>query len=267
MNIRQLVIAACVCFLSISSGLSAQQELEHFDIVVLKDIGDGRGVQEHVAKIKLRTKDSGIGFGTATIFPAALSNKLNCVGNAYEYAEVKMDPNWTGFILKVDFLTGMPSSIPVYPADLEAYWDDVYKGYEKLSGVDFTKNCHGYAFDVGDWPAEANLLLNLGPLVQAPGRACWETSEVKDAKIASEPPSHSIKVVGGTCSLAQPPGPVPAIPGQPAQPVIIQVVKETRQKVRESGVSRQTADCPESVDLNQSRLLENINFNFYKPKN
>ena len=267
MNIKRLVIAAFVCSLSISSGLFAQEELEYLDIVVLKDIGDGRGVQEHPAKIKLRTKDAGIGFGTATWFSAAVSDKANCAGNVYAYAKVKIDPNWTGFILKVDFLTGLPSSIPVYPTDLEAYWDDVYNGYEKLSGVDFNQNCHGYAFNVGDWPDEAALLLNLGPFVLVPGLACWETSEMKDAKIASLPPSHSIKVVGGTCNVAQLPGPVPAIPGQPAQPVIKQVIKETRQKFRESGVYRQTADCPDSVILNKSRLLESINFNFYKPKN
>jgi hypothetical protein len=264
MNIKLLVIAACVCSLSISSGVFAQEEPWCY-IKVRKDLGDGKGVRDHDAVIKLRTKNDGVGFGTATRFTAAVSNKLNCAGNPYEYVKVTIDENWEGIV--IDENTGMLTNFRCGPADLEAYWNDVYEGYEKLSGVDFTKNCHGYAFDVGDWPAEATLLLNLGPFAQIPGRACWETSELKDAKIASLPPSHSIKVVGGTCNVAQLPGPVPAIPGQPAQPVIKQVIKETRQKFRESGVYRQTADCPDSVILNKSRLLESINFNFYKPKN
>ncbi|MFN5709669.1 MAG: hypothetical protein ACK49R_16165 [Planctomycetota bacterium] len=264
MNIKLLVIAACVCSLSISSGVFAQEEPWCY-IKVRKDLGDGKGVRDHDAVIKLRTKNDGVGFGTATRFTAAVSNKLNCAGNPYEYVKVTIDENWEGIV--IDENTGMLTNFRCGPADLEAYWNDVYEGYEKLSGVDFTKNCHGYAFDVGDWPAEATLLLNLGPFAQIPGRACWETSELKDAKIASLPPSHSIKVVGGTCTITQPPGPVPVVPGQPGQPAIKQVIKETKQKFRESGVYRQTANCPESVDLNQSRRLKNINFNFYKPKN
>ena len=98
---------------------------------------------------------------------------------------------------------------------------------------------------------------------------CYEVSVIKDATVASDPPDHSIKIVGGTCPIAQRPGqPVPANPGQPVVPVATDVVKESTQKFSESGVYRQKAkECPDSVDLTASELLKGFSFEYYKQKN
>jgi len=180
-----------------------------------------------------------------------------------------MDNNWVGIIEH-------PVNGRLFGCTeehLEAYWDNQFRaadGYEKIGKVDFTKNCHAHAFGVADWPHTAVELLNLqapagsGPIIHI---ACYEDSAIKDATVASDPPYHSIKIVGGTCPIAQPPGqPVPGIPGQPVAPVAKDVIKESTQKFCESAVYRQTANCPNSVDLNTAKKLKGYNLKPYKQK-
>ena len=287
MSIKILALTICAWFFAHPTNLSAQQVPQTFPkmyVVVRIDVGDGNGLQDYNAEIDLQQPELGDlkGFGTFITYSNEISNRRNCDGISYAYDRLDIDPNWRGIVLDqegkplkvLDPVTKREQVVVCDEKHLEAYWDSVFpegKGYEKISKVDWTTNCHGHAFSVPHWPHTAVELLNLratavGPVIH---KACYEVSVIKDATVASDPPDHSIKIVGGTCPIAQRPGqPVPANPWQPVVPVATDVVKESTQKFSESGVYRQKAkECPDSVDLTASELLKGFSFEYYKQKN
>lgn len=261
MKIIRLVFAIYILLLTHSTGLFAQQAWPAIEVRVRIDLGIGEGVRDYDAVIDLMTPNDPIGHGTFTSFSKHVSTRKNCNGDSYPYDVIQINNNWVGIIEHNGQIFGCTE------AHLEAYWNNQFQGYERVTGVDWTRNCHGYAFGVADWPHTATELLNLGPFLPgALDKACYEASSPKDATIASLPPNHSIKVVGGTCQVAQS-GPVPVVPGVPVEPLTIEVIKESTQKFRESGVYRQTANCPNSVDLNKANILKGLDLRLYKRKN
>jgi hypothetical protein len=287
MRIKIIALTICAWFFAYPTNLSAQQlpqTVPKIYVVVRIDVGDGKALQNLPAEIDLQQPELGDlkGFGFFITYSKEISNQRNCDGISYAYDVLNIDPDWRGIVLDpegkplkvLDPVTKREQVVECDEKHLEAYWDWVFpadKGYEKISKVDWTTNCHGHAFGVPDWPHTAVELLNLqtpavGPVIH---KACYEESVIKDATVASVPPSHSIKIVGGTCPIAQPPGqPVPANPGQPVAPVATDIVKESTQKYNESGVYRQKAkECPDSVVLTASELLKGFVFKYYKQKN
>ena len=66
--------------------------------------------------------------------------------------------------LKYNYLVvGTPAwPDPSLPPLVTAYWNWVYTGYTTGGpALDFSENCHGYAFGVGDWPINSSGLLNV----------------------------------------------------------------------------------------------------------
>ncbi len=147
-----------------------------------------------------------IGFGTAAKFTGSLG-KSNCNGDFYDYTRVEIDHAWIG-VVNIDGV-----NYPVTHANNKAYWDWYYQGYNVPAACDYTQNCHGYAFGVGDWVDNARMILAVGgafPVGGVPANSCYSVVPTKDARVASDWPRHSIKVEGTECNVPPPPnGPIP----------------------------------------------------------
>lgn len=117
-------------------------------------------------------------------------NKTNCNGgdNKYDYSEVQIDMNW--------FVNDPVLGLIDHSHNL-AYWNHYYQDYDgPLQGsCDYSQNCHGFAFGVGDWPDHVWTLLN----AYDGANSCHIGVSVKDATIATDPPYHSIIVTGAEC--------------------------------------------------------------------
>jgi hypothetical protein len=71
------------------------------------------------------------------------------------------------------------------------FWKWVYTGYSGGGGTDWTKNCFGYAFGVGDWPVSSSVLKEAG------GVRCW-FDDMSGATIADNT-QHTIKMTMSNC--------------------------------------------------------------------
>ena len=150
------------------------------------------------------------------------------------------------------------------------YYEDAV--YTKPSACDYSQNCHGYAFGVGDWPGAVEIL-NLNP----PANACYEVVTTKDAKIActdGDDPVHSIKVTGKDCIEPQPfvqaerKRSLRAIPQMnvPTIPPGNEVFIESSEQFRESGTYTQSNGCPDGVEIGKAHVGQNWTFKGYAPK-
>lgn len=263
MNLQVLItlILPLACF----NNLYGQEHLDTWDFNVRISDGAG-GWTDKLGVIDLRNpdKEDATGHGTVRRFSKTNGTKVDCNGDKYGYDVVSLDTIWIG-TLKSD------PTVIVGPADAQRFWDDVYKDYEKLTDLDVSRNCHGYSFGVKDWPQTATGPLGLGPFAFGSGKSpCYYLAQTKNATVAVDVTrvadkllyglQHSIKVVGHECPL--PPG-----PPVPIGPVTLpQKLKESKEQFRFSGTYRQTADCPDSVKLENNRLTANLGFKLFRPK-
>lgn len=264
--IQRLVFALLLTLFFCNKGFG-QTYRDTWDFNVRVSNGSG-GWRNTVAFIDLRNPDKGdsVGFGTAIDYVAANSDKKNCNDDKYGYIKVSIDEEWHGHLKLGGDRVGA--------VDAQRFWDWVYAdmGYERVTKLDFSKNCHGYAFGVGDWPYSAEGPLGRGPFptgsIKSP---CYEHMfEPKKAKVAVEVKlpgngasavfgtRHSIKVVGAECDVSagdQTPN-ADAIGDDTVGPGTIkkQAIVESTEQFRASGIYRQTSDCPESVVLTKARL-------------
>ena len=106
-----------------------------------------------------------------------------CNDAKYEY-DVIASPSWPVTFGNVQYTL----------AQHKAYWDWVYAGYIPVgtANCDWSKNCHGYAFGVGNWPANSTLLKADG------ATRCW-FDDISNATIADNT-RHTIKITVSTCS-------------------------------------------------------------------
>ena len=113
--------------------------------------------------------------------------KSNCNGNSYSYSELSVDDGW-----EAEYQIGDT----IYALNVEhtrAYWLAKFVGYTASGDIDFSMNCHGYAFGVGDWPDDGMY----GALTLLGEGVCYEQSNPVSAKIALlSSATHSLKVVG-----------------------------------------------------------------------
>lgn len=140
-----------------------------------------------------------------------------CNGLKYQYAEVIGTPSWP-----------VTTSIGTFTAeDNKRYWDWTYAGYDGGGTQVWTKNCHGYAFDIGNWPSSASpIIANHGT-----GVTCWE-HDTQMATVAANP-GHSMKITMENC---------------PSRGYII---KSCAEKFRESAVYTPSGNCDSlGIDLN-----------------
>lgn len=227
------------------------------------------------AWIDLKNPDTGdeIGFGTKKNYH--VGDKTNCNGDTYEYFELDIEENWEAT------LELFPEVI-VTADDVNRYYDYCYieypptigkPAYEKISDLDFSKNCHGYVFGENCWPRVAAGNLAPGPFVAGSGKTpCFVETSKKDATVAVDVmlgagpgvvggSRHSIKVVGGSCEIEDPNAFIP-IGGEPVM-VTIEVIKESYEKFRASGVYHRAVECPENLSLGDAKCNPD-QFRFYK---
>ncbi len=167
-----------------------------------------------------------VGWGTAKLHTGN-DGKLNCNNVPYDYAVVQIDANWTSHKL-VDGVIVVFSQ-----ADNKAYWDEFYTGYTAPAACDYSQNCHGYAFDVGDGPLTAE-----GIIDAAAASPCWVAATNPLAVVATNRIGHSIKVTGANCPVAGGPK-IPPIP----------VILTSHEQYQESGVYSQSTVCPNTLTL------------------
>lgn len=124
-----------------------------------------------------------------------------------------------------DPATGMPAShvITFNNDHINAYYDEKYAGYEQIGYVDFSINCHGYAFGTGNWPESSHQ--GIGVLL---ANTCYLYAMPSDAEVAWSY-THSIKVSGEECDMGS---------GMMMPHIVL-----TTEKFRASRVYKQTGSC------------------------
>lgn len=171
-------------------------------------------------------------FGSGTYHPimdasgACNTGKKNCDNDWYAYAEATVTRTWTK-----DITINMVV-YTVSDAHVEAYYDKKYDGYTKVGNTDYTKNCHGYSFGVGDWPDDGAM----GADKIAKVGTCYEAASHADSEIGLSG-VHSLKVNGKNCPMSI--GMMPCY-------------SKSSEKFRSSAVYEQTGDCPTGIDITKA---------------
>jgi len=171
--------------------------------------------------------------------------RLHCNGDKYGYAVLTLDVNWQ-VVTQVD-----GTVVTFTTADNKAFWDWIYTGYDPPPACDYTQNCHGFAFNVGDWPDTSTKILNVGPLLPPGHVPCYTQANVEDAEIASNP-NHSIRVQSSGC--------VPSGPPSPTGPVYDYVITYSEEQFRESGTYTRSSQCPFTLDLSAQLSFWKANY-------
>jgi hypothetical protein len=135
--------------------------------------------------------------------------RMGCT-KKYDYATVTAGPNWPVNHMGRAFVE----------ADVIRYWDWNYTGYVRQGGgsLDFTQNCHGYAFGVGDWPDDSKALKGEQP------NPCWVPDVLKQT--IADCTTHTVKVETTDCKNS-----------------LGIIVTKSSEKFRESGYYTQESDC------------------------
>jgi hypothetical protein len=118
----------------------------------------------------------------ATSYDGA-DGRSGCNDAKYDYAKVTTPPTWPVTYQGTTYTEQQHKD----------YW--VYTGYTVDGGgdCDWTENCHGYAFVVGDWPNDSSVLKSAG----SPVIHCW-IQDMTDAIIADNT-THTIKITVVDC--------------------------------------------------------------------
>jgi hypothetical protein len=209
------------------------------------------------------------GHGIVKVYAGNSRTKENCKGQNYDYSTVQInmdDPNtpadegW-----KAEVQDSFGKKHQVGHADNKRYWDWYYQAYgkspEQDHKCDYSQNCFGYAFGVGDWPDDPQTLLALDD--QNPNQGCYQNSSIKDAKIVightdqNSPGEHAIKVVGKECPVSGSGG-SGGTPGSEAT-APKQIYIRSEEQCLESGTyvqpkpPKKTGDCDNPVFLDRYR--------------
>lgn len=144
---------------------------------------------------------------TATYYTGT-DGKAGCAGEKYDYAKVSTAPAWPQTYLGTVYAA----------ADNKRFWDWLYSGYSGGGACDWTQNCHGYAFGVGDWPETSSKIIKSG------ATECW-VGYASNATIADNG-GHTVKITMKNC-----------------QNSLGLIVETSSEKFRESGTYTQTGNC------------------------
>jgi hypothetical protein len=155
----------------------------------------------------------------------------NCRGNNYSYMIVSITSNWS--ISKV--IDGV--SVTITETDTKAYYDNKYAGYTQVNGapIDYSQNCHGYSFGVGNWPAD-----NEGMSILLAGTpTCYTQQYYWNVDVATTS-GHSVKADGAMCSDTY---------------TFWEIYTETTEKFRESGVYKLTGSCGQNQGEHSANIV------------
>ncbi len=100
------------------------------------------------------------------------SGKDNCAGEDYCWSELEININWAVTLNGITF----------NQSHGVAYWDWIYEigNYIRVGNqLDYSKNCHGHAIGVGDWPAPD--IYGAGTLIHE--GVCYDKSDEPDTNV------------------------------------------------------------------------------------
>jgi hypothetical protein len=212
---------------------------------------------------------NGSGWGFATKYTGEDSDKVNCNGQKYDHMKMQIDHNWTaGYLVN--------GQVHVFThADNKAYWDHYYRDYEAPASCDYTMNCHGFAFDVGDCPMTAVKLVSFSPAqLPPPGQLpppppppnCYVPCPPTESEIYCDLQNHTIKTIRSQCPGEEHGGPgttTTTLPGgEPPfeQPGTIGLITDTQEQFLESGTYKRTTDCENCFQGNAAVLERDLAF-------
>jgi hypothetical protein len=226
--IKSLLLCVLVVAASSSEVLAAcQEEVSSWITIVRAPLG---GVVQNFA-IALPLGSGGVGTGTKhkifDDFGSCVSYGVNCTADVYEYYTFSVSSNWSA-----SGTYNNQSFSGVTQSDTEEYYDWRYAGYTKIGNVDWSQNCHGYAFGVTGWPEDGPY--GAGILINSP--YCYSQQYTYNANIATNT-SHTIKILGGAmCSDPY---------------VTWEIVTSSAEKFRESAIYMKSQGCDSGVNINQ----------------
>ncbi len=188
---------------------------------------------------------NGDDWGSATYYSKfdqgirCLNPARNCTNAPYDYLEQTINTAFEAY----DTVNMIPVTVTV--ADVEDYYDELYKGYQKVGNVDFSKNCHGYSFGVGNWPADD--AYGSYTLVEDGTHPCYiPARDMEHATIALNG-AHSMKVTGGKCTGTE---------------YTWMIFTSSSEKFRASAKYEQSDGCDDGVDITKATKSS---FGLYEP--
>lgn len=258
----RLILSIGLCFLlCVAAPCMAIADKDYYDEWGVTCLIEINGEEYEVAvSINLKNPDKGdtVGHGTARNFNQGDSG-VYCHGQLCEYTEVSIDHSWTAEAdvpVEVDVGGGVieiQSQTHTFThAHNKAFWDSFYTGYTEPAACDYTQNCHGYAFEVGNVIEEVTNLTNLFPAAAGVGGGgaapvpCYEVfgqDEKEEAEIACDvlhrgDDAHSIRVTPLECT------PAPTVPQTFPAPPNYWIINESKEQFQESGTYTRSIGCP-----------------------
>lgn len=166
---------------------------------------------------------------------SGVQGRMGCT-EKYDYGIITVPPVWP-----VTF-----GGTNYEESDVIRYWNWTYAGYSGGGALDYSQNCHGYAFGVGDWPDSSTGIIGSGTT------ACW-VPDGSNATIADRV-THTVRISMKDCKNS-----------------LGVIVNESSEKFRESGIYTQTGSCDVmaggGVDLGLGNgVRANLTFTPYKKK-
>jgi hypothetical protein len=195
----------------------------------------GPGFVNFFVEVQMTVPDVQNGWGEAKYYAVSDPNHnphhSNCHGAEYPYATITIDPTWH----EVHPIYG-----PVDGRHTKFFFDWVYEDYTKPATLDYSQNCHGYAFDKGDWPDSASYLISGVPFAQA----CYIGCYPNEAVVASDTYRHSMKVTGTMCQH-------PYIP-----PLQVPKYVTSAEQYATNGTYTRANGCPNGLDIGWAHRAE-----------
>lgn len=232
-----LVVLPIFVFFSMVQHCFGEEQLEEFHVYCRVEVGGEMKnyiipiLLDHPGPPEVTTNN-----GTAFYYTVNAANRdpahVNCEDEKYSYAKINLNANWSQ-----SFDVGGGVFVNFTKAHNVAYWDWVYEGYTQVGPIiDYSTNCHGYAFDVGDWPDTAVGIVRWN--MSAP--TCYTplaSADLDQATFAVDPEMHSLQVTGMKCD-------------HPTIPILkIPKYKTSSEQFRESGIYEQTGVCPDGINI------------------
>ncbi len=156
--------------------------------------------------------------------------KAGCAGEKYDYSKVTTLPTWPQTVGGTNYTA----------ADNQRFWDWIYSGYGGGGACDWSQNCHGYAFGVGDWPTSSSTI------IQGGATQCW-VQDASNATIADRT-GHTVKITMKDC-----------------QNSLGLIVETSSEQFKESGTYTQAGNCDlqngGSVDLGKGASDASVGVN------
>lgn len=283
---RVVIKSLCVLFLA---SVPLRADVEHIDkfvaICALFPNGqyEGDGTTYQLPEIyyieipmAIPGEDPTGTFGNVVHYSGAHGRVHSC-GDRYDYTVVNVAVNWH----VIEDQNSNPLRHQFTQLDNKNFWDWYYRDYDSPGQCDYSQNCHGFAFQVGDWPDNAAGIMGYRdpnqfiPAGAPPHTPCYAECSKQYAEIATNVAVHTVQVIGAECdpgvacdATSQGGG-----GGNNGEPCLIEVITFSAEQFRESGTYTRMEPCPGSlaVEYAHDRAGETLaafgsfdNYKYYK---